>query len=78
VDTRAGATEHVKENGRHYQEGGGLLMGKLEFFYCSNLGTPDSEEVEKTQDIQVIYNSGFSDGRNESFRINNTLCSKTK
>lgn len=52
-------------------------MGKLESFYCSNSGTPESEEVEKTQDTQVIYKGGFSDGRNEAFRINNTMCSKT-
>lgn len=52
-------------------------MGKLDFFFCSNLGTPESKEVEKIQDTQVICDSGFSDGRNESFGINNTMYSRT-
>lgn len=52
-------------------------MGKLESCYRSTSGAPESEEVKKTQDTQVIYKGGFSDGRNEGFRVNTTMCSKT-
>lgn len=59
-----GCHRPVKKYWRHHQEGGGILRGKLDLFYCYNLGTPGSEEIVKTQDTQVIWNSGFSDGGN--------------